>query len=282
MSYATAGAQRVPTILLSNGVAMPQFGLGVWQAEEGVEVEQAVTTALACGYRMIDTAAIYRNERGVGKAIVASGIPRDELFITTKVWNTDQGYDSTLKAYDASLERLQLDYVDLYLIHWPEPRAGKFIETWQAFEKLYADERVRAIGVSNFKPTHLAQLLEVAHIVPMVNQVELHPKLQQHETRAFCKQHDIKVESYSPIMRGSELLQDPVLTELANLHNKTPAQIVLRWHIQNGLIVIPKSVTPSRIQENINIFDFELSDNDMQAIASMNEDKRIGIDPDKF
>lgn len=282
MSYTTAGAQKVPTILLSNGVEMPQFGLGVWQAEEGVEVEQAVTTALACGYRLIDTAAIYRNERGVGKAIVANGIPRDELFITTKVWNTDQGYDSTLKAYDVSLERLQLDYVDLYLIHWPEPRAGKFIETWQAFEKLYADERVRAIGVSNFKPTHLEQLLEVAHIVPMVNQVELHPKLQQHETRVFCEQHDIKVESYSPIMRGSELLQDPVLTELANLHNKTPAQIVLRWHIQNGLIVIPKSVTPSRIQENIDIFDFELSDDDMQAIASMNEDKRIGIDPDKF
>lgn len=273
---------RVPKITLNNGIVMPQFGLGVWQAQEGGEVELAVKTALEHGYRLIDTAAIYGNEVGVGMAIKGSGIPRDELFVTTKLWNDQQGYDSTLKAFDESLQKLGTGYIDLYLIHWPMPRTGKFIESWQAMEKLYNDKRVRAIGVSNFKPTHLRELLKVAKVVPSLNQIELHPKLQQHETREFCDQQGIKVESYSPIMRGGELLNDPVLAGLADKHQKTPAQIVLRWHIQNGLIVIPKSVTPARIQENIDIFDFALDDEDMAAIASMNEDCRIGIDPDGY
>jgi len=273
---------RVPEITLNNGVSIPQLGLGVWQAQEGGEVELAVRTALQNGYRLIDTAAIYGNEVGVGMAIKGSGIPREEIFITTKLWNDRQGYDETLQAFDESLQKLGLDYIDLYLIHWPMPKNGKFVEAWQAMEKLYADKRIRAIGVSNFKPTHLRELLEATSVVPAVNQIELHPKLQQYETREFCAEHAIEVESYSPIMRGSELLNDPVLLGLADKHQKTPAQIVLRWHIQNGLIVIPKSVTPARIQENIDIFDFDLDDEDMAAIASMNEDKRIGMDPDTF
>lgn len=275
-------AASIPAITLHNGVKMPQFGLGVWQAEEGEEVERAVSTALTSGYRLIDTAAVYGNEHGVGRAIAGSGIAREEIFVTTKLWSSNQGYDSTLRAYDESLERLSMDYVDLYLIHWPRPKEGKFVDTWRAFEKLYADKRVRAIGVSNFKPAHLQQLLETTDIVPMVNQIELHPKLQQKETREFCEAHDIRVESYSPLMRGSELLNDPILVELAEKHNKTPVQIVLRWHVQSGLIVIPKSVTPERIKENINIFDFELDEADMHAITNMNEDYRLGADPDTF
>lgn len=274
--------QTVPSITLNNGVVMPQFGLGVWQAEAGAEVEQALSHALECGYRLIDTAAIYKNEESVGTVIRASGIPREELFVTTKLWNNDQGYDSVLAAYDASLMRLGLEYVDLYLIHWPMPAHNMFIDTWKAFEKLYADKRVRAIGVSNFKPAHLEKLLAATHVVPAVNQIELHPKLQQLDTRALCEQHGIAVESYSPIMRGSDLLQEPTLLALAEKHAKTPAQIVLRWHIQSGLIVIPKSVTLSRIEENIDIFDFALDRTDMAAIASMNEDRRLGIDPDNF
>lgn len=272
----------VPLITLNNEVQIPQFGLGVWQAKEGGEVELAVKTALDAGYRLIDTAAIYGNEVGVGMAVKGSGLPREDLFITTKLWNDSQGYDSTLRAFDESLAKLGTDYIDLYLIHWPMPRNGTFIESWQAMERLYQDKRVRAIGVSNFKPEHLRKLLEAANIVPAVNQIELHPKLQQLETREFCEQQGIRVESYSPIMRGSELLDDPVLVSLADKYQKTPAQVVLRWHIESGLIVIPKSVTPARIQENIAIFDFELDDEDMAAIASMNEERRIGIDPDKF
>jgi len=273
---------RIPEITLNNKVSMPQLGLGVWQAQEGGEVELAVKTALENGYRLIDTAAIYGNEVGVGMTIKGSGISREDLFVTTKLWNDHQGYDSTLQAFDDSLQRLGMDYIDLYLIHWPMPGLGKFVESWRAMERLYEDKRVRAIGVSNFKPEHLRELLKTATIVPSVNQIELHPKLQQRETRNFCEEQGIKIESYSPIMRGSELLNDPVLTRLADKHQKTPAQIVLRWHIQNDLIVIPKSVTPARIQENIDIFDFALDKEDMDAIAGMNEDMRIGIDPDKF
>lgn len=273
---------NVPQTVLENGVVMPQFGLGVWQAEEGGEVELAVKTALEAGYRLIDTAAIYGNEVGVGMAVKGSGIPREELFITTKLWNDHHGYDKVFRAFDDSLAKLGMEYIDLYLIHWPTPRAGNITETWKAMEKLYTDKRVRAIGVSNFKPTHLRELLDSADVVPAVNQIELHPKLQQLETRKFCDEHNITIESYSPIMRGKEFLDDPNLTKLADKHQKTPAQIVLRWHIQNRLIVIPKSVTPARIQENIAIFDFELDDEDMAKIAAMNEDLRIGIDPDNF
>lgn len=273
---------KVPNVVLNNGIAMPQFGLGVWQAQEGGEVELAVKTALENGYRLIDTAAIYGNEVGVGMAIKGSGVPREELFVTTKLWNDRQGYNSTLQAFDESLQKLSMDYIDLYLIHWPMPRQGKFVESWRAMERLYADKRVRAIGVSNFKPEHLQELLKASTIVPSINQIELHPKLQQIETRQFCEGQGIKIESYSPLMRGSELLNNSVLTGLADKHQKTPAQVVLRWHIQSGLIVIPKSVTPARIQENIDIFDFELDDEDMTAIARMNKNQRIGIDPDKF
>lgn len=272
----------IPSVTLNNGVSMPQFGLGVWQAQEGGEVELAVRTALKTGYRLIDTAAVYGNEVGVGMTIRSSGIPREELFITTKVWNDRHGYDETLEAFDQSLARLGLNYIDLYLIHWPMPRQGKMIETWQALETLYANNRVRAIGVSNFTPVHLQELLETCTVVPMVNQIELHPKFQQYETREFCARHDIQIESYSPLMRGGELLNDPVLLKLADKHQKTPAQIVLRWHIQNGFVVIPKSVTPARIEENVSIFDFVLDGDDMAAIAAMDEGIRIGIDPDAF
>lgn len=272
----------IPSVTLNNGVSMPQFGLGVWQAQEGGEVELAVRTALKTGYRLIDTAAVYGNEVGVGMTIRSSGIPREELFITTKVWNDRHGYDETLEAFDQSLARLGLNYIDLYLIHWPMPRQGKMIETWQALETLYANNRVRAIGVSNFTPVHLQELLETCTVVPMVNQIELHPKFQQYETREFCARHDIQIESYSPLMRGGELLNDPVLLKLADKHQKTPAQIVLRWHIQNGFVVIPKSVTPARIEENVSIFDFVLDGDDMAAIAAMDEGSRIGIDPDAF
>lgn len=271
-----------PTVELSNGVQMPQLGLGVWQARDGAEVESAVQTALDAGYRMIDTAAIYGNEAGVGRALRAGDIPREELFVTTKVWNSDQGYDATLRAFDNSLRLLDSDYIDLYLIHWPMPGAGKFIDTWKALEQLHKDGMIRAIGVSNFKPHHLQKLMDHAEITPMVNQIEVHPLMQQLHTRAFCEIHGIQVESYSPLMQGGELLRDPAITMLAFNHGKTEAQIILRWHIQHGLVVIPKSVTPKRIQENINIFDFELSEEDMTTINTLNKDKRIGADPDYF
>jgi diketogulonate reductase-like aldo/keto reductase len=270
----------VPMIALNNGVQLPQVGLGVWQAEEGAEVERAVTAALETGYRLIDTAAIYGNEAGVGRAIKASGIPREEIFITTKLWNAHHAFDDALRAFDDSVAKLDCDYVDLYLIHWPLPMEGKFTEAWKALEQLYRSKRARAIGVSNFKPHHLDILLRESETVPTVNQIELHPLLQQPETRAYCAEHNIIVESYSPLMRGGEALEHPVITTLAKNHGKTPAQIILRWHVQNGLIVIPKSVNPKRIQENFMLFDFELSEQDMLAISGMDQGQRIGADPD--
>lgn len=275
-------AQDIPSVELNNGIKMPQFGLGVYQAEAGEEVELAVKTALEAGYRHIDTAMIYRNEESVGKVIAESGIPRDELFITTKLWNDDQGYETSLAAIDASLKRLGLDYVDLYLMHWPVPSKGLFKETWRAMEQLYKDGKTLAIGVSNFKPSHLKELLEDAEVVPAVNQIELHPMLAQHETRNFCKENGIWVESWSPIMRGGELLDNPVIKEIADAHGKEPAQAILRWHIQSELIVIPKSVTPSRIKSNMEIFDFELSDEEMKRIDELDAGKRIGPDPDSM
>ena len=272
----------IPSITLNNGVLMPQLGLGTWQARDGDEVEQAVTTALSAGYRLIDTAAMYANEAGVGSAIKNSGIAREDIFLTTKLWNGDQGYDEALRAFDASLKRLGLDYIDLYLIHWPMPTIGKFVDTWKALEKLYADKRVRAIGVSNFMPAHLTELLWSASITPTVNQIELHPRLSQEASRAFCKQHGIQVESYSPLMRGQEILADATIQSIAVAHGKTPAQVTLRWHIQHGLIVIPKSVTPARIQENAAIFDFALTPEEMQRIDNMNTNSRIGGDPNTF
>lgn len=273
---------KTPTIKLNNGIQLPQIGFGVYKIEDGIEVEQAVGTAFKAGYRSVDTATIYRNEEGVGRAIAYSGIPREELFITTKLWNDDQGYDETLQAFDKSLELLGLDYIDLYLVHWPVPGKNKIADTWRAMEKLYADGKTRAIGVCNFKPNHLEDLLSNAQVVPAINQIELHPKLTQLETRQYCQEKGIAVESWSPLMQGGELLQDNTITGIANTHGKEPAQVILRWHIQSGLIVIPKSVTPERIHSNINIFNFELSDDEMQRINNLNQNKRIGPDPDTF
>lgn len=273
---------QVPTITLNNGVTMPQLGLGVWQAQDGAEVEQAIATAFEAGYRLIDTAAAYANEGGVGTAIQKSGLAREDIFLTTKLWNRDQGYDQTLRAFDASLKRLGLDYIDLYLIHWPMPTVGRFVESWKALEKLYADKRVRAIGVSNFTPSHLETLQQKTTVTPAVNQIELHPRFNQATTRDYCTAHGIQVESYSPLMRGGEVLEDTVIRSLADAHGKTAAQVTLRWHIQHGLVVIPKSVTASRIQENAALFDFELTDNEMQRIDQMDTNTRIGANPDDF
>lgn len=267
-------------VQLNNEVIMPQLGLGVWQAKDGQEVELAVTTAIDAGYRLIDTAAVYGNESGVGRAIAASGVPREELFITTKVWNADQGYEQTLAAFDKSLKRLNLEYIDLYLIHWPVPAKDKYVDTWRALEKLYSDGKVKAIGVSNFTTDYLDRLMDESTIIPAVNQIELHPHLSQVELREYCKQYGIAVESYSPLGgAGGKLLNEPVLRSIGEQYNKSPAQVVIRWHIQNDLIVIPKSVTPERIRQNIDVFDFELNDQDMQSINDLDCNERVGSDP---
>lgn len=267
-------------IQLNNEVVMPQLGLGVWQAKDGHEVEVAVKTAIECGYRLIDTAAVYGNEKGVGRAIAVSDVLREELFITTKVWNADQGYNQTLAAFEKSLERLGLDYIDLYLIHWPVPAKDLYIDTWRALEKLYNDGRVRAIGVSNFTIEYLERLMSGTTVIPAVNQIELHPHLSQVELRDYCKKHGIAVESYSPIGgAGGKLLDEPILHEISSKYDKSPAQVTIRWHLQHELIVIPKSVTPERIKQNIDVFDFELSEEDMAAIDNLNVDARVGSDP---
>lgn len=275
------GEDFMKNIRLNNDVEMPQLGFGVWQIPD----EAATTTvkqAIEAGYRSIDTAMIYQNEVGVGEAIAGCGIPREDLFITTKVWNADQGYETTLRAFDESLERLGLDYVDLYLIHWPTPKHDKYVETYQALETLYREGRVKAIGVSNFDIDHLERILEACDIVPTVNQVERHPYLQQKELQAFCDRHHIKLEAYSPLMNGRDLLEDPVIQEIAEAHGKTPAQIILRWQLQTDVIAIPKSVTPSRIQENIAIFDFQLTEKDLEQIASLDKNHRINQVPSEF
>jgi diketogulonate reductase-like aldo/keto reductase len=271
----------VPEVSLHNGVKMPQLGLGVWQTEEGREVERAVEAALDCGYRLIDTAAAYGNEAGVGRAIAESGVPREDMFVTTKLWNDDHGYDKTLRAFDKSCQKLGLDYVDLYLIHWPVPQKNLYVETWQALEWLYQQDRVRAIGVSNFVPAHIEELQAKSGITPMVNQIELHPQFKQAETRAYCTANDIAVEAYSPLMHGGDILQNAVIQDLADKYEKTPGQIVLRWHIQQGLIAIPKSTKPHRIEENFQIFDFELSGEDFQRISALPEaGRQVGGDPE--
>ncbi|SHG14877.1 aldo/keto reductase [Streptoalloteichus hindustanus] len=271
----------VPNVALNNGVPIPQLGFGVFQVPDA-EVALAVRTAIEAGYRSIDTAAIYQNEEGVGRALAESGVPREELFVTTKLWNSEQGYDSTLRAFDESLRRLGLDYLDLYLVHWPVPSRDRYVDTWRAFEKLRGDGRVRAIGVSNFTEAHLRRVIEETGVVPAVNQVELHPRFPQAELRDFHARNGIATEAWAPLAQGGDLLTDPALAQVAEKHGRTPAQVVLRWHLQLGNIVIPKSVTPARIRENIAVFDFELDDEDMAAIAGLDTGTRNGPDPETF
>ncbi|MDI3328303.1 MAG: aldo/keto reductase [Alicyclobacillaceae bacterium] len=264
---------------LHNGVKMPWLGLGVYKAREGGEVEGAVRTAIAAGYRSIDTAAFYQNEAGVGRAVRESGIPREEVFLTTKVWNSDQGYETTLRAFETSRKKLGVDYVDLYLIHWPVK--GKYRETWRALEKLYEDGWVRAIGVSNFQIHHLEDLMKDCRIVPMINQVEYHPRLTQEDLFRFCRKHGIQPEAWSPLMRG-RILDHPTVVELAGRYGKTPAQIILRWDLEHGVVTIPKSVREERIRENADIFDFALSPEDVARLDALNRNERVGPDPDHF
>ncbi|MFF4770314.1 aldo/keto reductase [Streptomyces sp. NPDC001255] len=269
-----------PTITLNNGVVMPQLGFGVFQVPDD-ETTAAVASALEAGYRSVDTAAVYGNERGVGRALASSGVPREELFVTTKLWNDDQGYDATLRAFDASLDKLGLEYTDLYLIHWPTPARDRYVDSYRALEKLLADGRTRAIGVSNFQPAHLERLVAETGVVPVLNQVELHPGLQQRELRATHAALGIATEAWSPLAQGA-LLKEDALTTLAERHDRSPAQIVLRWHLQSGNIVIPKSVTPARIRENLDVFGFTLSDEDMAAVDALDRGLRTGPHPDEL
>lgn len=266
-------------VKLYNGVEMPWLGLGVFRSKEGNEVENAVKVALEAGYRSIDTAAAYQNERGVGKAITERGIPRKEIFLTTKIWNSDQGYRSAFQAFEKSLDQLQTEYVDLYLIHWPKGELS--FETWRAMEELYEQGRIRAIGVSNFLLHHLVSLMKDARIIPMVNQVEFHPRLIQPELLKFCQDHQIQMEAWRPIMEG-KVNDIPVFQALSVKYQKSPVQVVLRWDIQKGVVTIPKSVTPERIRHNADIFDFELSPEDMARIDSLDNHGRMGADPDNF
>jgi 2,5-diketo-D-gluconate reductase A len=267
----------VPRIRLNDGTVIPQLGLGVFQVPNE-QVAEVVRYGFEAGYRSIDTAAGYRNEEGVGEAIASSGLPRDEVFVTTKLANSDHGYDAALRAFEESLNKLKLDYVDLYLIHWPLPAQDKYVDTWRAFEKLQEDGLARSIGVSNFLIPHLQRLFDETDVPPSVNQIEIHPALQQQELRHFCLDNDIVPEAYSPLAQG-EVLREPAIQELAAKHRKTAAQVILRWHIQEGNIVIPKSVTPARIRENIEIFDFELSNEDMRVFERLDTGLRIGLDP---
>ncbi len=268
-------------VTLNNSVKMPQLGYGVWQVEDE-QATTAVRKAIEVGYTSIDTAMIYQNERGVGKAIKEASVPREQLFITTKVWNSDQGFENTLRAFDESLERLGLDYVDLYLIHWPTPEFDQYVDTYKALEKLYHDGRVKAIGVCNFEIEHLERLLQECEVKPVLNQVECHPYLQQNELKDFCAKHDIFLEAWSPLEQGGDVLKDEVIQKIADVQGKTPAQVVLRWHLQKNNIVIPKSVTPSRIEENFNVFDFELTEEQMDEINQLNRDRRKGPHPNEF
>lgn len=267
------------TVTLNNGVEMPWLGFGVFQMEEGAETEESVLKALEVGYRSIDTAAAYRNEQSVGRAIKASGLPREELFITTKVWNADQRQGATLAAFETSRQKLGLDYVDLYLIHWPVE--GRYRETWQAMEKLYGEGVIRAIGVSNFHIHHLEDIFASSDIRPTVNQVEFHPYLLQAELRQFCADHQVQFEAWSPLAQG-KIFDDPTIGELSRKYGKSPAQLLIRWDLQHQVVTIPKSSTPHRIVENAEVFDFEISADDMARLDSLNRNERTGPDPDNF
>jgi 2,5-diketo-D-gluconate reductase A len=270
----------IPHLTLHDGVEIPQLGFGVFQVPPE-DTQGVVEQALEVGYRHVDTAGAYRNEKGVGAAIAASGIAREDLFVTTKLWNAEQGFETTLAAFDASLRRLDFEYVDLYLIHWPVPSEDRFVDTWRAFERIHGEGRARTIGVSNFRVEDLERLEAETEVRPTVNQIELHPRLQQAELRAWHADHGIVTEAWSPLAQG-ELLDDETIVAIAERHGKTPAQAVLRWHLQLGNVVFPKSVTPERIRENIELFDFELSDAEMAEFERLDRGERIGPDPGTF
>jgi diketogulonate reductase-like aldo/keto reductase len=272
---------NIPALTMNDGRLIPQLGFGVFQIPQD-ETQVAVTTAIEAGYRQIDTAQGYQNEEGVGAAVAAADVPRDELFITTKLTNSEQGYDKTLAAVDQSLRKLGLDVLDLLLIHWPLPMFDQYVETWRAFEHLQASGRVRSIGVSNFTVEHLERLINETETVPAINQIELHPEFVQEELRVFHAQHNILTQAWGPLGQGKGLLELPQIVEVAQQLDRTPAQVVLRWHLQLGNVVIPKSVTPSRIRENISIFDFELDDEQMAAITKLDSGRRLGPDPTSF
>jgi len=269
----------VPSVALSDGARIPQLGLGVYKVADD-EARAVVATALELGYRHVDTASFYGNEVGVGQAIRASDVPRDDVFITTKVWNTEQGFDETLRAFDASLDRLGTDHVDLYLIHWPAPTQDKYVDTWRALERIAEEGRARSIGVSNFQVHHLERLLGETNVVPVIDQVEAHPWLQQHELREFCAAWGIAVEAWSPLARG-RVLDDAVIGRIAAKHGVEPAQAVIRWHLQQGLVVIPKTVNALRLRSNLDVFGFELDDDDLAAIAALDSGERSGSHPDQ-
>ena len=270
----------VPTVVLHDGIEMPQLGFGVFQVPPE-DTQGVVELALEAGYRHIDTAAAYRNERAVGAAIAASGLPREDIFVTTKLWNSEQGHDSTLVAFEASLGRLGLDHVDLYLIHWPVPVEDRFLDTWCAFERILEEECARTIGVSNFRVEDLERLEVETDTRPTVNQVELHPRFQQAALRTWHAEHGIATEAWSPLAQG-ELLDEDEIVAIAESHGKTPAQAILRWHLEIGNVVIPKSVTPERIRENLELFDFELSEEELETFRGLNSDRRIGPNPETF
>ena len=269
-----------PILTLHDGVEIPQLGFGVFQIPPE-ETQEAVEEALGAGYRHVDTAAAYRNEAGVGAAIAATGVRREDVFVTTKLWNSEQGHDSALAAFEKSRERLGTEYVDLYLIHWPRPDADLFLETWRAFERIKEEGGARSIGVSNFRVEDLERLEREAGQLPTVNQIELHPRLQQAELRAWHTEHDLATEAWSPLAQG-DLLEDGTIETVAAHHDRTPAQVILRWHLQLGNVVIPKSATPERIRENFELFDFELSEDDMAALERLDTGERIGPDPRTF
>jgi 2,5-diketo-D-gluconate reductase A len=271
----------VPSLVMNNGLQILQLGFGVFLVPPE-ETKQAVSEALTVGYRLIDTAQGYRNEEGVGAAIAESDVPRDELFITTKLTNSEHGYDTTLAAFDGSMKKLGIDVLDLFLIHWPLPMFDQYVETWRAFEKLLSDGRVRSIGVSNFEIEHLQRLMAETDVTPAVNQIELHPQFPQDDLREFHQEHGILTESWGPLGQGKGLLEDANIVEVARRKDRTPAQVVLRWHVQLGCVVIPKSVHPERMRENFDIFDFELDDVDMAEISKVRTEQRLGADPNVF
>lgn len=271
-----ATAHKIPTVTLNNGIKMPQVGFGTWKLRFGKQTNEAVVEALEAGYRHFDTARIYLNEKSLGRTLQKSAIARKDLFITTKLWNSDQGYDSTLKAFDKSLNRLGMDYVDLYLIHWPVPE--KRLESWRALVEIYKSGQAKAIGVSNFTEEHLAELLEHSDVVPAVNQVEFHPFLNQKMLLDYCNTHTIQLEAYSPLVHGRRI-DDPAITQIAQTHHKSNAQVILRWNVQLGNVIIPKSTDPERIAQNIDIFDFKLNQAEMVTMEDLNENYRTCWDP---